>query len=622
MANEDFLSRYNKTPIDRPSDGLLGDTGNTNVPQPPTPEDNKKSAAAYIPIDDTPESISEPETSTEEETSPGEQNSAPSAPKNSGMYEHKSAFVMTGKAGVKKPVKKAGTLPWILVSVLAAALIVILILMLSNTGVTVPDLRGWKLSDVSLFASQNGIVMQIDREFSDIVEAETVISQSLEQGEKIRAGEPMKVVVSAGHDPAVTIDLPDIMAMTIEQVEKWAADNYLAKFRLTTEYSDTVPSGKVIRFEINDSTVLNKIRRDTPLYVTVSKGPEQEIVVTLPNFKEKSLTECYLFCNENGLELIVNEIHDEFAPYGAIMSQSIKAGQSVPKGTTITLNVSQGKLIEVPSFSGMTRERAGATAGELGIMVSFKETYSGTAAGRFISQSVKAGTIYERGTVVELSYSIGNKIVIPSFVGSTRDSLDTWAYTYNQQGANIKVTATYTQNTAATGTILTQTPKNTSSGVSVTIKILVSTGFDVFIPDFVAPIGSGYDRAITRAKAMDMCALAGLVPIFAPASNSNYLPDVVWRQDLPAGSLVPAGTVIRLYYRESLTLSVPNFVSPLTSRAAIMAQYNSQFAIVFNDEDEVRDTDNIEVYRQNVPEHSVVAYGSQITLYTRKISVP
>ena len=77
----------------------------------------------------------------------------------------------------------------------------------------------------------------------------------------------------------------------------------------------------------------------------------------------------------------------------------------------------QGKMITVPDFSKYSRELAGSVAGQLGIAVTMNERYSSRPAGEFISQSIKPDTVYESGQIVELYYSIDNKISLPSFVG-------------------------------------------------------------------------------------------------------------------------------------------------------------------------------------------------------------
>ena len=60
----------------------------------------------------------------------------------------------------------------------------------------------------------------------------------------------MKLIISAGHDLSVTLPIPDFMSMTRQEIDAWAAENFMTKVRITTEYSSTVEAGKVIRLKL------------------------------------------------------------------------------------------------------------------------------------------------------------------------------------------------------------------------------------------------------------------------------------------------------------------------------------------------------------------------------------
>ena len=117
--------------------------------------------------------------------------------------------------------------------------------------------------------------------------------------------------------------------------------------------------------------------------------------------------------------------------------------------------VSKGKLITVPDFSGYSKEKAAAVAGQLGIPITIRERYSSYPVGAFISQSIKAGSKYNTGDILEINYSLGNEIVLQSFVGQTRDLIEKWAKELNAQGASIRIKAVSTSNSPK-GTIIHQ----------------------------------------------------------------------------------------------------------------------------------------------------------------------
>lgn len=558
-----------------------------------------------------------PEDNKPEDNKPAEQ--PPVKPSDKGYkYEEKSGFKPPIQAEKHMVTKNRKPNRWITGGIIGAVLlgIVLLLIVLLNRGIEIPDFTGWDSGDANLWASDNGIILKTTEEYNDEYESGLITSQDTESGSRIKKGDALGLTISLGHDLSVTLVLPDLMNMTKAQIDTWVEENFMTKVRVTTEYSTSVESGKVIRFEINDNTVLDEIRRDTPLYIIISKGAESETVteVALPDFKTKTLAECYAFAKENGLELTVEEVYDEYVPAGTIISQNIKAETKVATGTQIKLVASKGKQIIVPDFSLYSKEEAAAVAAGLGITATVVERYSGSAKDAFLNQSIAAGTDYITGDFLELRYSLGNKIVLPSFVGQTRDSLETWAKDLNDQGACISISATKTINNAAAGTIVQQSPVNKSISTSATISITVSLGKAVYVPDFVAPQGSGYDVAVTRDQALAMCDELNIVAVFVSEKKTGRLPGEVWSQSLAAGSETKEGTTITLkYVPADVQITVPDFTG-MTKDQIIAAGYYKKFNLKFEEGTTyVSGYDGL-VYLQSVRQNTTVAAGSIITL--------
>lgn len=544
---------------------------------------------------------------------------APQKPEIPAKTSAEPSFKYEQKSGFKKPAPKDPTPPRTedpnkkkLITAIAAGggvlvlLIVILVLVLGG-GIEVRDFTNGKLSDAQLWANENGMIITTENAYSDTVQEGYVIDQDTEAGSKVKKGSFIKLTVSLGPDLSVTLPLPDLTAMTADEVQKWADDNFMTKVRITTEFSADVAQGKVIRYEINDNTVVDEVRRDTPIYVIVSKGPEvAAATVKVPDFKTKSLAECYTFAKDNGLVLTVKEEYDDYVPAGTIMSQSVKADQMIATGSEIILVVSKGKMITVPDFSGYTKEQATALAGELALPVTITERYSGSATGRLISQSITAGSIYEDGDLLELEYSLGNKIVVASFVGSTRDAIETWAKDLNEQGAKITIKATEAKSSQPRGTIIFQDVANTSVSYKTTITITVSAGKVVYVPDFITEGATGYDQVITREKAIAMCEAAGLIPVFVEDNSRNTWPGMIFGQSLAAGTETSEGTKITLTFKPTVTVTVPNF-DQNTADDAI--KHLDKLDIVF--EGGIKEG---KVIAQSIAANSTVASGTVITL--------
>ncbi|NLC44113.1 MAG: PASTA domain-containing protein [Clostridiales bacterium] len=516
-------------------------------------------------------------------------------------------------SSVKKPAQSKRVAA-IVVSVVVVALLIFAIYMLLNRGIEMVGLVGWTENDAQLWARNNGILLQIEQEYNDDMEAGKVLSQNVAEGTQVKKGEFVKLTVSLGHDLSVTFPIPDIMSMTKNEIDTWAAENFMTKVRVTTEFSDLVESGKVIRFEINDNTVVNEVRRDSPVYVIISKGPEDVTAanIEVPNFKIMSIAEAYAFAEENGLILAVEEEYDDFAPLGAIISQSIKAEEKVPEETEIKLLVSRGKMILVPNFSKYPKELAPSVAGELGISINITEKYSGRSAGKFISQSIKADTVYESGQIVELNYSIDNKITLPSFIGQTRDVIETWAKELNSNGASIGIKVTNTKSNSPPGTILTQSKANTLVDINTSISITVSSGKVVFAPDFLSPAGSGYDAIITREKAIAICEELNIIPVFVEENKSGKLPGEIWYQSVGAGMEIKEGSTITLkYVPANVQLVVPDFTN-LTKNDIITKNLHKSFNITYVEG--YKEGFEDKVYEQSLKAGTRMATGSEITL--------
>jgi beta-lactam-binding protein with PASTA domain len=540
-------------------------------------------------------------------------------------------FKFEEKSDFKKPELKGGGLPplrrpKLLVPIIAGGAVVIaailILVLLLNGGIKVIDFKGMALSDAQLWASQNGVLLKIDEEFNDEYDASKIIAQSVEVGQTVKKGEFLTLTVSKGHDLSIMVELPDLMNMTMDKIQEWADTNFMSKVRITSEYNDTVPLNNVIRYEINDNAVTgSQVRRDTPLYVIVSKGIEDQstVQVTVPDFKTMSISEGYIFANQNGITLTVEEQYDDYVAKGSVISQSVKAQEKVTKGSEIKLVVSKGKKIAIPDFSEYTKDQASSVATALGIPVTVIEKYSGSKAEAFISQSLEAGTIYEDGDYLELNYSLGNKIQLASYVGQTRDVIESWANDLNQKGAKITIKVTTTQSSSPKGTIVYQDTANVMINIKATINVTVSLGKIIYVPDFVDDTVSparGYNTAVTREEAMAMCDAAGMVPVFVVEGCDGRLPGEVWSQSIAAGAEISEGTTITLKYTPVSTITVPDFVSFSRTKDEFIADPSlvSLLTLMFVDNDTYIDGKDGKIVAQSIAAGTTVPAGTTITL--------
>lgn len=492
---------------------------------------------------------------------------------------------------------------------------IIIYLFLAAGKKEVVDFSNWTKSDFMLWAQENQITPQTEEQYNDTVDSGKIISQSIIAGNKIKKGDILKVMLSSGPDMTKEFDLPDIMNMTKDEIDSWANDNKMGKVRISSEYSDSVPLGSVIKYEINDDSVVDKVKRSTPIYVIISKGIEDasSVEIKIPDFKTLGVSASVLFAEENGLILNIEDAYDDYVPKTSIISQSIALDEIAHKGDKIKIVVSLGKKKFMPSFSSLTEEQAISKASQLGITPSIIKKYSSLSEGRMIRQSIKEGQLISEDTTLKLEYSLGNKIAITNYTGMQKFELEQWVDKVNQQSAGLKIKTTFTENDLPSGSILQQDKKDIYLDKGTTISIVVSSGKTLFTPDFVARDGAKYDFAITREKAEAMVKDMNIVLVFVEENNPSRLAGEVWCQNVPAGSEIKAGSTITLKYNPvKQTLVVPDFTNKTQAEIQQMAEFNN-LHVKFQTGD-VQTVGEV-VYKQSILSNTTVAYGSEIILY-------
>ena len=126
--------------------------------------------------------------------------------------------------------------------------------------------------------------------------------------------------------------------------------------------------------------------------------------------------------------LTIGEITEEYSrrvEEGLVISQSLRSGREVERGTSIDLTISLGaELIEVPDFTDLDLLDAADLIRQLGLNLGVvDEEFSETIDdGVVISQSIPAGSIVEVDESIDLVVSRGSEsITIPDFTGLTED---------------------------------------------------------------------------------------------------------------------------------------------------------------------------------------------------------
>lgn len=303
-------------------------------------------------------------------------------------------------------IDKPHVLRWVLAAVALIAVLVggvVAWRVLSTTSHEVPDLVGMdKGAALNEIAGFDWEVVEVT-EFSEVVPVDVVIRTDPAAGRSLQEGKEFVLVVSTGPAPRV---LPEIAGLTVEQATRTLGELGLGLEVVAAVPDEVVPDGVILTWAVPEQPTLvagDNVVRGTTVHATISSGPAPR---TVPSVVGLSFTDAVAELEAVQLEAVRgDDVFSDDIPPGAVVSQSVAAGEQVERGSTVELRLSKGPdLVAVPDLTGLdcpgvtnALEAAGLTVGDL-LGVSTGVPVSVTVDGR----PVQAGELLRRGTSVSL----------------------------------------------------------------------------------------------------------------------------------------------------------------------------------------------------------------------------
>ena len=400
----------------------------------------------------------EPEAPVNEETEP----EIPSAVKEEPVFKVPEEYTMddayTDEDGrpdsyneeqftrVVKPKRHLNPLGIGLLALLALIILGIAGYILFFPKIKVENFTGEKIDKFTNWAKQNKMessAVAKTEEYSLEYDKDIIIDQSLPEGKKIRPDTPITVTVSLGPDPSEEVSfITDISTMHIDEVVEWANENKLSKFKKTAQYSDTVPEGEIISYQVKNGTEA-EFTRGTTLNVYYSKGPAPAGQVTMDNFTGKNYAEIETWARNKKVLLQRQDTYSDTVENNIIISTSKKQGETMKEGDTIVVVVSKGKGVHIPNLVGYTKEQLEAWTANRNnnVTVVTKSIYNEAPAGSVIAQNAAPGTVLNAGDVLELTISLYLPILETNsreWLGKDYLALKAWGDDVNSKGARIQ----------------------------------------------------------------------------------------------------------------------------------------------------------------------------------------
>jgi serine/threonine-protein kinase len=294
----------------------------------------------------------------------------------------------------------------VLILVGVVALGIAAFLLLRTKSYEVPDLVGVDQAIALNEVSGNGWVIETDRERSDEVpEIDHVVRTIPAAGEMLDEGATFVIVVSDGPELRT---IPELQGMVLAEAQEQLDELSLALVEVDTEFSEDVPEGSIIRWQVQGNASLvagAQVLPGTVIEVTVSRGPEPRPAPDLANLTVDEATAAL-----DDLQLVFARGDDEFSntvEVGRVVSQDPAPSTLVDRGGTVTVRISKGPdLVPFPDLAGQTYPQALETLAAAGYT---ENSLLGTTEGTFVSASVEGdevspGDTFPRGTAVDLIF--------------------------------------------------------------------------------------------------------------------------------------------------------------------------------------------------------------------------
>jgi serine/threonine-protein kinase len=296
---------------------------------------------------------------------------------------------------------------WIVAAVAVFALIVggyFLFSALQKESNPIPDLIGVDQGEATNLVTEFKWDIVIVEEANEELPVGAVIRTDPETGKKLEVGKTLTFVVSTGPPP---VPLPELNGLDSATALTALTNGGLMLGVETPEYSEDIPAGVIVRWAVASQPTLiagQEVIKGTAVDTFVSQGPAPRVVPDLTGMSSESATAAL-----TDIQLSINRGDDQFSTVaaGGIATQSPAAGESLARGTAVTVAISKGPdLVAVPQLLTLRFDKVGPAVVNAGFVLG---TVSGNTRGFPIAiyvagQPVAVGQLLPRGTALDLIY--------------------------------------------------------------------------------------------------------------------------------------------------------------------------------------------------------------------------
>lgn len=227
------------------------------------------------------------------------------------------------------PVLTGVTIAFIIVAIIFVIGIMVMVRPFEEVpDTTAPSLVGMNINEAQKTYRDFDIVVESSA-FHDVYDKDIIYDQSVNPDMVVKKGSTIKVKISSGLSSFV---LSSFEGADENELYTILADNDI-EFTTITESSTSIPEGCVIRTEPGAGS---EVDPGTVVIVYVSSGMQVTNAV-VPNVIGYKLSDAKLLLNAAGVRINSVVRVDSDQPSNVVLDQSIGAGTSVPRNSTIAL---------------------------------------------------------------------------------------------------------------------------------------------------------------------------------------------------------------------------------------------------------------------------------------------
>lgn len=242
--------------------------------------------------------------------------------------------------GVVKPKKKIRPLSIAIIIIALLGLFSGVVFMsngsLFGKEVVVPNIENMNIKEANKKLTDAGLKMNVLAEqYDDKVDKDDIISQEPSQGQKVKKGREIKVIISKGPELQ---KVPNLIGYDQNEAEIMLNNKGLKLGDVDESYDDRFDEGQVIS---QDPDAGEKLSQGGTVDIVVSKGKEKSRL-SMPNLVGKTLDEAKSELKDSKLMVEVTRKESTQFPADQVISQDPSAETMVEEDSTVNLVVSDG----------------------------------------------------------------------------------------------------------------------------------------------------------------------------------------------------------------------------------------------------------------------------------------